>query len=72
MTYTTSKTSNGQIVPTAVGNERVEGSDSTGTTAITQSGEATAPSSDSGAMQTAMAHSGAFGALGFAAIIAAL
>ena len=71
MTYTTSKTSNGQIVPTAVGNEREEGSSSTATTGSTQSGDATAPSSDSGAMQTAMAHSGAFGALGFAAFIAA-
>lgn len=72
MTYTSSKTSNGQIVPTAVGNEREESSASTQTTGSAQSGEATAPSSDSGAIQTAMAHSGAFGALGFAAIIAAL
>jgi hypothetical protein len=77
VTYTSSMTSGGEIVPTAVGNEREQssgssqisrGSHSSGTA---QSGAATA-SSDAGAMQTAMAHPGTFGALGLAALIAAL
>lgn len=77
MTYTSSMTSDGQIVPTAVGNEPKEssgtsessgGSQSSGSA---QSGAATA-SSDAGAVQTAMAHSGTFGALGLAALIAVL
>ena len=77
VTYTSSMTSDGQIVPTAVGNEREQstggaqtsgGSQSSGSA---KSGAATA-SSDAGAVQTAMAHPGAFGALGLAALIAAL
>jgi len=67
VTYTTSLTSGGEIVPTA-GAAQSSGSASSG---AAQSGAATA-SSDAGAMQTAMAHSGTFGALGLAALIAAL
>lgn len=70
-------TSDGQIVPTAVGNEREQSTGSSQSAGSSQSsgsaksGAATA-SSDAGAVQTAMAHSGAFGALGLAALIAAL
>lgn len=71
VTYTTSMTSDGQIVPTAVGNEREQSTGSSTSSGSAQSGSATA-SSDAGAMQTAMAHSGALGALGLAALIAAL
>jgi len=76
VTYTSSMASDGQIVPTAVGNEREQstGSSTSGSSqssGTAKSGAATA-SSDAGAMQTAMAHSGAFGALGLAALIAAL
>lgn len=72
MTYTTSKTSGGQIVPTAVGDGREQSSESSGSgSGSAQSGAATT-TSDAGAMQSAMVHSGAFGALGLAAFIAAL
>jgi hypothetical protein len=78
MTYTSSRTSDGLIVPTAGGSEK-EGSSSgeeassSGSSSSSSSGSSgTAASSDSGAMQTAMAHPGALGALGFAAMIAAL
>jgi hypothetical protein len=76
MTYTTSSTSGGLIVPTAVGNEK-EGSSSGGeeSTSASSSGGSSGSetaSSDGGAMQTAMAHPGALGALGLAAMIAAL
>jgi len=70
-TYTSSATSDGMIVPTAAGNEREQSSGSSQSAGSAQSGAATA-SSDAGAMQTALAHSGAFGALGLAAMIAAL
>jgi hypothetical protein len=72
MTYTSSSTSDGLIVPTAIGGEQ-EGSSSgeEESSSGSSSGSETA-SSDGGAMQTAMAHPGALGALGFAAIIAAL
>jgi hypothetical protein len=83
VTYTSSMTSGGEIVPTAIGNEREQSSGSSQTSGSSQisgsaqssgaaqSGSATA-SSDAGAMQTAMAHPGTFGALGLAALIAAL
>lgn len=77
VTYTSSMTSDGQIVPTAVRNEREQSTGSSQSAGSSQSsgsaksGAATA-SSDAGAVQTAMAHSGAFGALGLAALIAAL
>jgi hypothetical protein len=75
MTYTSSSTSGGLIVPTAVGNEK-EGSSSGGeeSTSASSSGGSSGSetaSSDGGAMQTAMAHPGAIGALGLAAMIAA-
>jgi hypothetical protein len=68
--YTTSQTSNGEIVPTAVGDER-ETSSGSAQSGGAQSGSATT-ASDAGAMQTAMAQSVAFGALGLAALVAAL
>jgi hypothetical protein len=71
VTYTSSMTSGGQIVPTAVGNERGQSTGASQSSGSAQSSAATA-SSDAGAVQTAMAHSGAFGALGLAALIAAL
>jgi hypothetical protein len=76
MTYTTSSTSGGLIVPTAVGSEKEgsssgEAESSSGSSSGGSSGSETA-SSDGGAMQTAMAHPGALGALGLAAMIAAL
>lgn len=71
MTYTSSMTLGGEIVPTAVENEREQSSGNSQSSGSAQSGSATA-SSDAGAMQTAMAHPGAFGALGLAAFIAAL
>jgi hypothetical protein len=70
VTYTTSQTSNGEIVPTAVGDER-ETSSGSAQSGGAQSGSATT-ASDAGAMQTAMAQSVAFGALGLAALVAAL
>ena len=71
MTYTSSMTSDGQIVPTAVGNERAQSTGDSQSSGSAKSGAATA-SSAAGAVQTAMAHPGAFGALGLAALIAAL
>jgi hypothetical protein len=75
VTYITSHTSNGEIIPTAVGDERETGSGSA-QSGSAQSGGAKSGSattaSDAGAMQTAMAQSVAFGALGLAALVAAL
>jgi len=75
VTYTSWSTSDGEVVPTAVGNERAQsagGAQSSGSAQSgTQSGAGTA-SSDAGAVQTAMAHSGTFGALGLAALMVAL
>jgi hypothetical protein len=75
VTYTTSKTMSGEIVPTAVGDER-ETSSGSAQSGSAQSGSAKSGSattaSDAGAMQTAMAQSVAFGALGLAALVAAL
>lgn len=79
MSYTSSSTSGGLIVPTAIGNEK-EGSSSgeedsssaSSSGASGASGASETASSDGGAMQTAMAHPGALGALGLAAVIAAL
>jgi hypothetical protein len=75
VTYTTSSTSSGEIVPTAVGEER-ETSSGSAQSGSAQSGSAKSGSattaSDAGAMQTAMAQSVAFGALGLAALVAAL
>jgi hypothetical protein len=66
VTYTISKTSGGQIVPTAAGDESEASSE------VTQSSISATTSSEAGAMQTAMVHSGAFGAVGIAALLAAL
>jgi hypothetical protein len=73
MTYTSSSTSGGLIVPTAVGGEKdgSSGGEEESSSGGSSGGSETA-SSDGGAMQTAMAHPGALGALGFAAMIAAL
>ena len=71
VTYTSSMTSDGQIVPTAVGNEREQSTGGSQSSESVKSGAATA-SSDAGAVQTAMVHPGAFGVLGLAALIAAL
>ncbi|KAM0719083.1 hypothetical protein Q7P37_004988 [Cladosporium fusiforme] len=62
-TYTSVSTSDGQIVPTAAGGDSGDGSGSD---------NASATESDSGAVQTAMAQVGAMGALGVAALMAAL
>jgi hypothetical protein len=80
MTYTSSSTSDGLIVPTALGSEK-EGTssgeaESTSVSAgvsasASSSGGSETVASDGGAMQTAMAHPGALGALGLAAMIAA-
>jgi len=72
MTYTSSSTSGGLIVPTAVGSKQEEGSsgEESASSGISSASSDTA-SSDGGAMQTAMAHPGALGALGFAAMLAA-
>jgi hypothetical protein len=73
VTYTTSMTSDGQIVPTPVDNQREQSTGGSQSSGSSKSGAAAATaSSDAGAMQTAMAHSGTFGALGLAALIAAL
>lgn len=66
-TYTSTSTSDGQIVPTAAGasgNDEGAGSEETSGGSTTES--------DSGAMQTAMAQAGAVGAMGIAALMAAL
>jgi hypothetical protein len=83
MTYTSSSTSDGLIVPTAIGSEKEESSSSeeesssasaseSASASASSSGGSETASSDGGAMQTAMAHPGALGALGLAAMIAAL
>lgn len=65
-TYTSMSTSDGQIVPTAgaSGNDGSAGSEETSGGSTTES--------DSGAVQTAMAQAGAMGAMGIAALMAAL
>ena len=73
LTYTSSSTSGGLIVPTAFGSEQDGSSGSKEESSSgSSSGSSETASSDGGAMQTAMAHPGALGALGFAAMIAAL
>lgn len=70
-TYASVKTSDGQIVPLAT--DEVESGD--GGSAATSSGassEGATTDSGSGAVPTAMVGSGALGALGFAALVAAL
>lgn len=69
--YTSVSTSGGQIVPTAAGASG-SGSESEQSSGSEESGSASATESDSGAMQTAMAQAGVFGAVGIAALMAAL
>jgi hypothetical protein len=73
VTYTSSRTSGGLIIPTAiVGGEEGSSSGNEESSSVSGSGSSDTASSDGGALQTAMAHPGALGALGLAAIIAAL
>lgn len=76
ITYTSSKTSGGLIVPTASVSEQDKGSsgkeESSGGGSSSSVSSSETAISDGGALQTAMTHPGALGALGFAAMIAAL
>lgn len=70
ITFTSTSVSGGMIVPTASGAEGAESSDAANSD-VAEEDTATA-TFDGGAVQSAMAHSGAVGVLGFAALIAAL
>lgn len=75
ITYTSTRTSDGQIVPTASGMKQQQssgGDEASRSGSESDSDSSETASSDSGALQTAMAHPGALGALGLAAMIAAL
>lgn len=70
ITFTSTRVSSGQIIPTASGSEVVESSDAASTD-VAESGSESA-TVEAAAMPTAMAQSGAIGVLGLAALVAAL
>lgn len=78
ITYTSTRTSDGQIVPTASGIKQhkssggEKASSSSGGRSGSSSSSSETGSSKGGALKTAMPPPGALGALGFAAMIAAL